>query len=151
MLGKKSKPLTIDGLEITVVGPEKGQLDALQKDWDKKIKPLLKKKGKPAEVAEYLDNSVYNLSSIVVYVRNGGKSILLTGDGRGDFTLDGLKNAGVLKNTPLHVDILKMPHHGSNRDVDSDYFEKITADHYVISADGTYDNPDVETLELLSK
>ena len=153
MVDKKSKPLTIEGLEVTVVGPEKEQLDALQKDWDQKIKPLLKKKGKPAEteVAEYLDKSVYNLSSTVVYVKYKGKSILLTGDARGDYTLDGMKAAGVLKNGPLHVDILKLPHHGSDRDVEPDYFQKITADHYVISADGTYDNPDVPTLQMLSQ
>jgi hypothetical protein len=151
MLKTPPQTVTIDGLELTVVGPQKDQLDALQDDWNKKIKPLLKKKGKPAEVAEYLDNSVYNLSSIVAIVKCSGKSVLITGDARGDYTLDGLKQAGLLKKTPLHVDILKMPHHGSNRDIDVDYFQKITADHYVISADGTYDNPDVETLELLSK
>jgi len=153
MLNTKAKTVAIDGLEITVVGPEKKQLQDLQDDWDKKIKPLLKKKtvAAKAEVAEYLDKSVYNLSSIVVLVRYKGKSILLTGDARGDFTLDGLKKAGLLKNGALHVDILKLPHHGSDRDVDLGYFQKITADHYVISADGTYDNPDVPTLEFLSK
>ncbi|HMC22037.1 MAG TPA: hypothetical protein VKL19_09335 [Thermoanaerobaculia bacterium] len=150
MLQKKKLP-PIGALQLTVVGPEREQLDALQHDWDKKIKPLLKKKGKPAEVAEYLDKSVYNLSSIVVYVEFNGKNILLTGDARGDYTLDGLKKAGLLKNGALHVNILKLPHHGSNRDVDDDYFETISADHYVISADGTYDNPDVSTLEMLSK
>ncbi len=152
MVDEKSKPVTIEGLELTVVGPKKEQLDALQKDWDKKIKPLLKK-GKPAEteVAEYLDKSVYNLSSIVVYVQYKGKSILLTGDARGDYTLEGMKTAGLLKKDPLHVNILKLPHHGSDRDVEPDYFRQITADHYVISADGTYDNPDVPTLQMLSE
>jgi len=153
MLNKKSKPLTIDGLELTVVGPEKEQLQALQDDWDKKIKPLLKKKtaAAKAEVAEYLDKSVYNLSSIVVLVKYKGKSILLTGDARGDFTLKGMERAGLLKNGSLHVDVLKLPHHGSDRDVDLDYFQKLTADHYVISADGTYDNPDVPTLKFISQ
>jgi ribonuclease BN (tRNA processing enzyme) len=153
MLDKKSKPLTIDGLELTVVGPEKKQLRKLQRDWDKKIKPLIKKKTDAAKaaVAEYLDTSVYNLSSIVVLVEHKGKSILLTGDARGDLTLDGLEQAGLLKEGSLHVDVLKLPHHGSDRDVDLDYFQKVTADHYVISADGTNDNPDVPTLELLSR
>jgi hypothetical protein len=81
-----------------------------------------------------------------------GKRILLTGDGRGDHTLEGLEKAGLLDGDgKLHVDILKMPHHGSDRNVDQDYFEKIHADHYVISADGKHHNPDVATLRMISQ
>ena len=43
MFDKRSKPITIEGLDLTVVGPEKARLDKLQDDCDKKIKPLLKK------------------------------------------------------------------------------------------------------------
>jgi hypothetical protein len=35
--------------------------------------------------------------------------------------------------------------------VDADYFETIVADHYVVSADGKFANPDVATLEMISK
>jgi hypothetical protein len=34
--------------------------------------------------------------------------------------------------------------------VEKDYFETIVAKHYVVSADGKHDNPDVETLEMIS-
>jgi hypothetical protein len=44
-----------------------------------------------------------------------------------------------------------MPHHGSVRDIDLDYFQKIRAQHFVISADGKFDNPDLDTLKLLAK
>jgi hypothetical protein len=44
-----------------------------------------------------------------------------------------------------------MPHHGSIRNIDTSYFETIRADHYVMSADGKFDNPDLATLEMLSK
>ena len=47
--------------------------------------------------------------------------------------------------------MLKLPHHGSSRDVAKDYFTKIRATHYVISADGKYDNPDLQTLQWLSE
>jgi beta-lactamase superfamily II metal-dependent hydrolase len=50
----------------------------------------------------------------------------------------------------MKVDVLKCPHHGSDRNVDNDYFERILADHYVISADGKHGNPDVPTLEMIS-
>ena len=143
-------PIKIGNLSLTVIAPDKERLTALQTDWDTKIKPILKKEGKKAEVAEFVDGSVYNLSSIVVLVESDGKRILLTGDGRGDHTLDGLQKAKLLEHGKLHVDILKCPHHGSIRNVAKEYFETITADHYVISADGKFDNPDVATLKLIS-
>jgi ribonuclease BN (tRNA processing enzyme) len=144
-------PIKIGNLTLTVVAPDKDRLEKLQDDWDKKIKPILKKeKAHKAEIAEFVDGSVYNLSSIVVLVESEGKRILLTGDGRGDHTLDGLEAAKLLDHGKLHVDILKCPHHGSIRNVAKKYFETITADHYVISADGKFDNPDVATLKLIS-
>lgn len=49
----------------------------------------------------------------------------------------------------MPVDILKLPHHGSIRNTKKEFFEQIPADHYVISADGRFDNPDVDTLRAL--
>lgn len=145
-------PIKIGDLTLTVVAPDRERLEKLQADWDEKIKPILKKeKAHKAEIAGFVDTSVYNLSSIVVLVESGGKRILLTGDGRGDHTLEGLEAAGLLdQHGKMHVDILKCPHHGSIRDVAKNYFEAIVAEHYVISADGKFDNPDVDTLKLIS-
>jgi ribonuclease BN (tRNA processing enzyme) len=145
-------PVKIGDLTLTVIAPDKDRLEKLQADWDQKIKPILKKeKAHKAEIAAFIDSSVYNLSSIVVLVESGGKRLLLTGDGRGDHTLEGLKSAGLLgQDHTVHVDVLKCPHHGSIRNVEKKYFDTIVADHYVISADGKFDNPDVDTLELIS-
>lgn len=151
---KKATTVKLNGLEITVLGPDETNLQKLQEDWNKKIKALLKKPGKAAkaELAAYLDRSVYNLSSIVVLAKADGKTMLLTGDARGDYTLEALRNAGLLKDAkPLKVDLLKLPHHGSDRNVDQDYFDNIHAKHYVISADGKFTNPDVPTLEMISR
>jgi len=115
----------------------------------------MKKKKHVAEAqaiaADFVDKSVYNLSSIVVLASLGGRSMLLTGDARGDFVLDGLRDAGLLTNGKIHVDLLKVPHHGSVRNVRRDFFEQVTADHYVISADGRHDNPDVKMLQMLTE
>ena len=148
-----AKAVTVGDLKITVVAPRKAELVELQKKWNKEIKPLLKKersRERLAEVAAYVDKSVHNLSSIVVLVESQGKRILLTGDGRGDHTLEGLKAAKLLKGGKLRVDVLKLPHHGSERNVAADYFETIIAKHYVVSADGKFDNPDVGTLKMIS-
>lgn len=143
-----------NGLRMTVLGPLAPQLAALQVDWDKEI-ARLKKQGKltPAAVlgilADFVDRSVNNLSSIVLLAEAGGRRMLLTGDARGDFILDGAKKAGLLKHGAMRVDVLKLPHHGSIRNVKKELFEQIVADHYVISADGRFDNPDVDTLKAL--
>ena len=147
-------PIPLGNLTLTVVAPSKANLLALQDDWDKKIKPMLqreKDQGARAEIASYVDKSVYNLSSIVVLVEGDGKRILLTGDGRGDHTIAGLRAAGLLADGKIEIDVLKMPHHGSDRDVADDYFQTLRARHYVISADGKYDNPDVDTLQMISR
>lgn len=153
VLAEKTKPVTVGDLQITVVAPNKDNLMALQEKWNKEIKPLLKKersRERLAEIAAYVDTSVHNLSSIVVLVQSQGKRILLTGDGRGDHTLDGLRAANLVRNGKLEVDVLKVPHHGSDRNVESDYFRTIIAKHYVVSADGKHDNPDVDTLKMIS-
>ena len=60
----------------------------------------------------------------------GKKRILLTGDARGDKILAGLEFVGVLKKDGrIHVEVLKVPHHGSANNLDVAFFERITADH----------------------
>jgi hypothetical protein len=49
----------------------------------------------------------------------------------------------------MHVDVLKIPHHGSDRNIDPVFFRRITADHYVFSGNGENGNPERETLQML--
>jgi hypothetical protein len=142
------------GLSFTVVGPRQSQVDALQKEWDQFVDARraagnLPSTGMDAVAAAFVDESVFNLSSIVVLARCAGRTMLLTGDARGDFIMEGLAAARLMRNDRLHVNLLKVPHHGSAHNVAKSFFERVTADHYVFSANGKFDNPDVETLELL--
>ena len=80
----------------------------------------------------------------------GGKRMLLTGDARGDKIIQGLELIGALQpGKPMHVDVLKMPHHGSDRNMEQSFLERIVADHYVFSGDGEHGNPERATLEML--
>jgi beta-lactamase superfamily II metal-dependent hydrolase len=148
------------GLSFRVLGPRKAELDNLQKEWAKQVKVLLKRKKRRASptaadldavATAFVDTSVSNLSSIVVLAVCAGKSALLTGDARGDFILESLKDANLLKDGKFNVDILKAPHHGSIRNVEKIFYEAIFANHYVFSANGKYDNPDVDTFKVLFK
>lgn len=130
-------------LTLHIAAPLPKQLDDLQKEFAKELKP-------DAALAAYTDGSVPNLSSIAALASFKGKTILLTGDARGDFLREGLKQEGLLDAAgKLHVDVFKLPHHGSDRNIDKDFFRDVTADHYVASADGTFVNPDRPTLEML--
>jgi len=142
----------ISGLKFTVLSPNETRLKKLWVKWDEAAKKH--KNGETgALMAAYTDQSPYNLSSIVVLVEFGGKRILLTGDARGDHIVDGLIKARLLKNEDdtLHIDVLKLPHHGSDRDVEKKFFRQITANHYLISANGKYDNPDMDVLRWISQ
>ena len=80
------------------------------------------------------------------------KRILLTGDARGDKIIEGLQLAGLMGQgggSTLHVDVFKVPHHGSSNNLERGFFERITADHYVFSGNGEYGNPEREALEML--
>jgi len=148
------KRLKIDAdLQFTIIGPNEDRLADLQVKWDAELKRhkwAADAKGR-ARAAAYVDESVYNLSSIVVLARAQDRTMLLTGDARGDDILAGLRAAGLLRHDSLHVDLLKLPHHGSDRNVATDFFRRVTADHYVISADGKYGNPELATLKMLSE
>jgi len=144
--GQKSRKFDAgDGLRLTVIGPDEERVKALQEEWDRQID-----KSGVAKVAEFADQSVFNLSSITVLATFKKKTMLLTGDARGDIVLAGLRRAKLLENGKLHVDLLKMPHHGSDNNVDTGFFRSITADHYVVSGDGEHGNPEVSTFQTIS-
>jgi len=152
LAGRKALEMA-DGLTFTVAGPMKPELLKLQKKHDEFLEAQqerAKKRTAAAALAAYVDRSVPNLSSIVVLAKSGTKRMLLTGDARGDKILKGLELAGALKRgKTMHVDVMKVPHHGSNNNLDDDFFERVTADHYVFSGDGEHGNPERESFEML--
>ena len=135
-------PFAIGDLTLHIAGPLEEQIEALRQTFAEQLPP-------EAVLAAYADSSVANLSSIVALASCHGKTILLTGDARGDYLLEGLEAQGLLVEGKLHVDILKMQHHGSDRNTKTEFFEAVTADHYVVSADGHHGNPDRATFEML--
>ncbi|MFC9681573.1 ComEC/Rec2 family competence protein [Streptomyces sp. NPDC056948] len=138
---------TLGDLDVTVVAPDEAALEELEERWRK-----AKQRGDPDVItAAYSDSSVPNLSSIVLLLRHEDRTALLTGDARGDHILTGLRDLGLLDDSePLHVDLLKLPHHGSDRNVEAGFFEQVRADHYVVSADGIrHHHPNEDTLRWL--
>jgi len=138
------------GLAFTVIAPSRNLVETYREQWDKDLEKILAKEEDAAEALAFTDDSPFNLASICVLAELDGKRMLLTGDARGDHVIEGLEQASLLeKDRSLHVDVLKVPHHGSDRNVETAFFERITADHYVISGDGEYGNPERATLEMI--
>jgi beta-lactamase superfamily II metal-dependent hydrolase len=151
--GQARKRNVVGDLTLQVLGPNEKRVVKLREEWLKELEKKARTGAADfqASAAAFVDNSVANLSSIVVLVRQGERTILLTGDARGDDILDALTEAELLTNEHIHVDLLKMPHHGSDRNVTTDFFRKVTADHYLISADGRFGNPEIKTLDMIAE
>jgi len=143
------QPIKMSGFTLTVVGPTRKNLAALRKKWRTWLKSPAARP-RDAAVMAMADKSIPNLSSIMILIEGEGKRLLLTGDGRGDHLIQGLKQAKLLDtNGKIFVDVLKLPHHGSENNITKKFFEKVLADKYIISANGKHGNPDYKPLKWI--
>ena len=144
------KIIKFNDIVFHILGPSQRNLDKLRKEWrewrdKKKIDHKL-----VFDLFHILDKSIPNLSSIMLLAVCHDKKILFTGDGSADDVINALSKGSMLDNQgKFHVDVLKVPHHGSDRNVSPDFFNTVTADYYVISANGRDDNPSVNTLKWI--
>lgn len=145
----------VAGIELVVLGPRRPELVELQKEFDEWLeRQPPSERTETSLLAGLDDESAANLSSIVLLARKDGRTILLTGDARSDKVLEGLQDCGLCgPGETIEVGILKMPHHGSIRNLDDegDFLRRVTSRHYVFSGNGEHGNPDRETFELLLK
>lgn len=133
------------GANVTVITPTAARLDALKTKWAKETK-LDIGAGLANLARGGIDRSVANLSSIVMLVEIGGKTVLLTGDGLAEDILASWKDMGKGK---TEIDIMKVPHHGSSANNSAELFKMFPAEHYVFCANGKHKNPDMWTLQKL--
>lgn len=91
-----------------------------------------------------------NLASLMLFAEADGKRILLTGDGAGEDVVEGLERAGLLEpGDGIHVDILKVQHHGATANVKADFCRRVTADNYVLCGNGDHKNPEKDVLNRI--
>ncbi|MCH9649820.1 MAG: hypothetical protein K0U98_16400 [Deltaproteobacteria bacterium] len=93
-----------------------------------------------------------NLASLMILAEEDGHTVLLTGDGHGDDILDGLEvNQRLNGQGGIHVDVLKVQHHGSEHNADEEFCRRVTADHYLFCGNGAHENPDLDILRAFAK
>ena len=97
-----------------------------------------------------LDKSIPNLASTVLLFRYRGKTFLHTGDSRADLITNGLRSSGLMAgNASAHVDLLLLPHSGSKNNLTPEFLERVTADEYLFTSDGTMYGFSIETVAAL--
>ena len=149
VLNDKTKSIRLNDITIQLFGPTKENVNKLQKEWNKWSRKS-KTEETVARLLQILDKSVPNLASITFLVKINNKKILFTGDGLGYEIVDMLsKNEMLDKKGKFYVDVLKVPHHGSDRNTSAEFFDTIYANYYIISANGRDDNPSLSTLRWI--
>lgn len=120
---------------------DKRQASSSENDYKKSIKELL-------ENDKYVkDSSIVNRSSISFLLEYGTFKILMLGDARSDIITKSLNRLGYTKDNKLKVDYVKLPHHGSRKNLYYDLLNIIDCKKYIISTDGSiFNHPDKITL-----
>jgi hypothetical protein len=165
----------IGSLALTIIGPSADELDQLREGWNTwlrdngervddindELKRRLEEIGARATSGPLLDLgdwngmpdfkgvTVPNIASLMFMVEEDGKRVLLTGDSQHDIIIRGLEAAGVLGPEGLHVDVLKVQHHGSEHNLDEAFARQVSADHYVFCGNGEHENPDLRVIRTI--
>jgi hypothetical protein len=166
------------GLEVTVIAPPVNQVRLWYEKWlreqqergvlgpgpNSQLKeaitefassPELKLVRRPpvayaAECSLEPDTSYVNQSSVVIHLSYEGKDMLLCSDSRSDYIMEGLFDAWMLDpDRGMQVDVMMLPHYGSNRNITPSFFEQVKADHYVVIPVERFKLPRKDTLDML--
>ena len=148
----KNNSIKVRNMKFSILGPTQKNLNKLRKIWNDWLRKHVKSSVNNIDfqALQTLDTSIANLSSIMFIAEYHGKKILFTGDGLGDDAVDMISERGLLDSEGgYHVDVMKVPHHGSERNASAEFFNIVTADTYIISANGRDDNPSLATLKWI--
>jgi len=169
-------PINLDDVTITVLGPNRKRLTDLRKKWKSWLKSAGGRKaiGKVRKNAEEDENALINgdfdefleladlgpavgrrstvtkqnVASIILMLEENGKKMLVTGDARDDDIVEDLIDTGFADSDGhLHVDVLKIQHHGSENNFSMGFAQRITADHYLFCGNGEHENPDLRVVQ----
>jgi hypothetical protein len=94
------------------------------------------------------DNGAPNGSSIAFLLEAGGRSALLLGDAHPGVVTANLDRLLAHRGRDrLEVDLVKLPHHGSENNLNRELMTRVAAERWLFSSDGTFfDHPDPEAV-----
>lgn len=156
--------LWLNKIKIHVLAPFKENILALNKSWDSEIDKIYKtrkdsclKNGRLSsnlkdveellKVHENIGTTITNESSIVLLIQIESKKMLFSGDTSEKNLIKSLRNLGYSKENPIKLDLFKIPHHGSKKNISMELIEIIECEKYMISTNGaSHNHPDKEVL-----
>jgi len=176
MVRKSAAPdVTVGSIDVHVLAPTKTELEKLRREWngwldDKKdylarlLRPHERDEARlPSEQPDTLlrvaerqaialssSHGVTppNLASLVVLLEENGTRALMTGDAADETIIDGLKALDLIDGDDgIHVDVLKVPHHGADNSYSDTFADTVIADHYVFCGDGHSHNPEPDVID----
>jgi Predicted hydrolase (metallo-beta-lactamase superfamily) len=151
------KTVAIGDIKLHVLAPdydvaneykpkEPEELGVENADWNVDLKTLIENVDD-----DDLDDEGPNSQSIVMIVECGGKSILLPGDCTPVELYDALHSYNSTNSGSLKLNLMKLPHHGSLRNITKRIFTEIVCSNFVISTNvnNKYYFPHKETIAKL--
>ena len=169
--------VTLGALQISLLGPSDDDIEKLRQKWEEFIRDsedalkdlhqeMLDDERRLGTLSPHIvanplldqalgqglnDVTEANLASIMLLVEEGSKSLLLTGDGVSTEILDGLARHNKLDaNGRIHVNVLKVQHHGALANVETKFVKQVTADNYIFCGNGNHKNPEVEVVQAFA-
>jgi len=136
LIGKR---IDVDAIRISILAPDHDvaeefkpkkpdELGVRRDDWNAELKSLIEYVDD-----EDLDEDGPNSQSIVALLEFDGKKILLPGDCTPKELYKALHTYNGVYGTPLELDLMKLPHHGSKRNITRSIFSEIECKKFVIS------------------
>ena len=88
-----------------------------------------------------------NMESIAFVLVCGNKKMLFLSDANIEVCRKNLEQ--IYGNTPLKINVIKLPHHGSKRNISMRFLKQYYSDSYLISAGETKLRPSMETIAMI--
>jgi beta-lactamase superfamily II metal-dependent hydrolase len=177
MIRDRQPEIKLGAMALFILGPTQDTLDKLRKEWNawladnqQQLKDiqvrasadaarlatneaerlLLSTQLQAEELGRRENVTAPNLASLMILVDEAGKTVLLTGDGHHQDILDGLKQLDKLNGDgTIHLNVLKVQHHGSENNLDENFCQRVTADHYVFCGNGAHANPNLTVVQTI--
>ena len=98
-----------------------------------------------------IDEGGPNSQSIIILAECEGKKLLLPGDSTPEELCDALQYYNNINGAPLELDFMRLPHHGSARNVTKNILDEVTCSNFIISTkkNENYYFPNKETIAKL--
>lgn len=159
-------------IKFTFLSPDRNQLEKLNEKWPVEEKSTQISSSTNAEYkksikellnndSDYLDDklmlnsksrdqSEHNGASISFILEYNGKSLLFLGDSFDDVIVNSLNEK--IEKLPLKIDVMKVSHHGSRKNISPALLKMIECENFLISTNGKrHKHPNKRTLARIIK